>query len=65
MSWSSAGVLWFTVASMQGFQGEPVEIVEGIPGFWKCNVRGAHECCSACTGVSPLITNDTRVALTL
>eukprot|EP00983_Pelagomonas_calceolata_P033990 1064925-Pelagomonas_calceolata.AAC.1 len=42
MSWSSAGVLWFTVASILGFQGKPVKIVEGIPGIWKCNVRGVR-----------------------
>eukprot|EP00983_Pelagomonas_calceolata_P033806 1059053-Pelagomonas_calceolata.AAC.1 len=61
MSRSSAGVLWVTVASMRGIQGKPVEIVEGIPAIWKRNVRGVHECCSACTGVCPHITNDTRV----
>eukprot|EP00983_Pelagomonas_calceolata_P054116 1143571-Pelagomonas_calceolata.AAC.1 len=57
----SVGVMWLTIASMCGLQRKPVEIVEGIPGIWKCNVRGACECCSVCTGVSPLITNNARV----
>eukprot|EP00983_Pelagomonas_calceolata_P050384 1141950-Pelagomonas_calceolata.AAC.4 len=50
---------------MRGLQGQPVKIVEGIPGVWKCNVRGVHECCSACAGVSTLVTNDTRVRFNL
>eukprot|EP00983_Pelagomonas_calceolata_P037043 1136161-Pelagomonas_calceolata.AAC.4 len=41
------GVLWVTVASMRGLQRKLVEIVEGIPGIWKCMVCGAHKCWSA------------------
>eukprot|EP00983_Pelagomonas_calceolata_P124454 1161108-Pelagomonas_calceolata.AAC.2 len=39
--------------------------MEGIPGIWKCNVCGVRECCSACAGVSPLVTKNTRVRFNL
>eukprot|EP00983_Pelagomonas_calceolata_P076319 1153378-Pelagomonas_calceolata.AAC.1 len=61
VSWSSVGVVWFTVAFMRGLQRKPVKIVEGIPDIWKCNVLCVHECYSMCAGVSPLITNNARI----
>eukprot|EP00983_Pelagomonas_calceolata_P028282 885695-Pelagomonas_calceolata.AAC.1 len=49
----SVGVMWVTIASMWGLQCEPVIVMKGIPGIWKCDVRGVRECCSACAGISP------------
>eukprot|EP00983_Pelagomonas_calceolata_P042469 1138514-Pelagomonas_calceolata.AAC.1 len=64
VSWIGVGVSCITVAFVRGLQRKPVElleVVEGIPGIWKCNVRGVHECCSACAGISPLIANDAKM----
>eukprot|EP00983_Pelagomonas_calceolata_P122166 1160882-Pelagomonas_calceolata.AAC.3 len=47
----------------RGLQRKPVEVMEGISGIWKCNVRGVRKCYSACTGVSPLIAYDARMGL--
>eukprot|EP00983_Pelagomonas_calceolata_P097744 1158274-Pelagomonas_calceolata.AAC.61 len=42
-----------------GDQGSLARLASGsLP---ECNVRHVCECCSACAGISPLITDDARV----